>query len=102
MRRRTYAAVKVEDYTAHCYGCAFSALLCPRCGDEYLHAGDVRNHESDLVVMFWCENCGDDIDLRLELRVTQHKGCTHLTWFYDVDPEIAPELPGDLSEDLSG
>ena len=90
-------------------------LLCPLCGEENLHHQGVRVYERDkedaergrvvtvarqvtvsreemdgnpssrrdgLKIVFCCEHCVNSF----ELRLSQHKGSTYLSWWY-ADPQ---------------
>ena len=71
-----------------------SILLCPSCGEDYLHQGDtVVLEDSSTAITFWCEHCGPravDGELTEEsehivLKIEQHKGKTYLRWLATTD-----------------
>lgn len=69
-----------------------SVLLCPSCGEDYLHHADtVVLNDENVGITFWCEHCGpraggkEDGDLieesaHVTLKIEQHKGKTYVRW----------------------
>ena len=62
-------------------------LLCPRCGETYLHRHDAVLQEGNpacrgegITLRFWCEHCSENAERSFTLWMTQHKGNTFVEW----------------------
>jgi hypothetical protein len=69
--------------------CGDGTLMCPVCGEGYLHPGKVTEfREGGVQIAFGCEHCSMPemslADTVGNLIILHHKGNTHVTW--EVNP----------------
>lgn len=69
--------------------CGDGTLMCPICGEGYLHPGKVTElKDGGAYIAFSCEHCSlhelSLADTIGSLRILHHKGNTHLSW--EVNP----------------
>ena len=57
----------------------FNNLICPRCGDSFLHRGQNTGNRLCDRWEVCCEGCGDGLDLEM----VDEKGNIRLFWLFD-------------------